>query len=220
MVTLASHPLSKQPSSPFPSPPVDTRNLSVNNPHQLMRFLDGHLGRPFLGSAMLAMLALCGGCQTASKSLFTASGPAWHVQQGQALWCPGQGYPEIAGDVIMATDDQGRCLVQFAKTPLTIVSVQVTGSHWLIQFPPENLGFSGARTLPTDVQPAPFRAPRDFVPENLALRPPTRFLWVYLPDALSGRPLPASLHFSRESDGGWRFENSRSGESVKGFLAP
>ena len=185
-----------------------------------MRFPNGHLGRPFFGSALLAIVALCGGCQTATKTLFIASGPGWHVREGQALWRPGRQYPEIAGDVVMASDDHGRSFVQFAKTPMTIVSVQTTPTRWLVQFPPEHLGFSGSRTPPGGNRPPLFRAPKDFVPENLVIRPPTRFLWVYLPDALSGQPLPASLHFSREPDGGWRLENSRTGETLEGFFSP
>ena len=149
----------------------------------------------FLWLALLAGLWVCAGCATAHKTLFTASGPGWQVQQGQALWRPRRGYPELGGDLVLASDAQGRCLVQFAKTPMTLVLTQTTSNHWLIQFPARHLGFSG-------------RQP-----------PPTRFAFLYLPAALEGQRLPGPFHFEREPDGGWRLENTRSGETLKGFLA-
>ena len=147
--------------------------------------------------ALLSVAMLSAGCCTAGKTpLFTASGPGWHVQEGQALWRPRQGYPEIGGDVVMASHEDGRCLIQFAKTPMTLVSAQTTGTNWLIQFPPARMSFSGRR------------------------QPPTRFAWLYLYAALSGKPLVPPFRFEREPDGGWRLENPRSGETLKGFLAP
>ena len=53
----------------------------------------------------LCLLGLGSGCQTATQSLFTASGPGWHVQQGQALWRPQRGLPEFGGDLVLASDD-------------------------------------------------------------------------------------------------------------------
>jgi hypothetical protein len=161
-----------------------------------MRLFEGHLPRPFLGSALLAILMLSAGCQTATKSLFTASGPGWHIQEGQALWRPGREYPELGGDLVLASHEDGRCLIQFAKTPMTLVSVQTTRTNWLIQFPPRRMGFSGRR------------------------QPPVRFAWLYLHAALAGEQLPSPLRFKRKPDGGWRLENTRSGETIEGFLAP
>jgi hypothetical protein len=139
---------------------------------------------------------LCAGCCTAKKTLFTASGPGWRVQEGQALWRPRRGFPELGGDLVVATDEHGRCLLQFSKTPLSLVSVQTTPTQWLIQFPPRGLGFSGGR------------------------RPPARFAWLYLRAALAGEQLPSALHFETKPDGGWRLENTRSGETLEGFLTP
>ena len=156
----------------------------------------GHLSRPFLWSALLAVLLLCGGCQTATRSLFTATGPGWHVQEGQALWRPGHEYPELGGDLVLASDEGGRSLIQFAKTPMTLVSAQTTRTNWLLQFPPQRMEFSG-------------RGPG-----------PTRFAWLYLHTALAGEPLPEPFRFERKPDGGWRLENTHSGETLEGFLAP
>ena len=165
----------------------------------------GHLSRyGFFGGwqrgsmamVLLAMLLVCGGCRTPARPLFTASGPGWHVQQGQALWRAGRGFPELGGDLVVARDEAGRCLIQFSKTPLSLVSVQTTPTQWLIQFPLARRAFSGRR------------------------RPPVRFAWLYLRAALAGEPLPEALRFEARSGGAWRLENTRSGETLEGFLPP
>jgi hypothetical protein len=161
-----------------------------------MRIFVGQSRRVALGTVLLAILMLCDGCQTATRSLFTATGPGWHIQEGQALWRPGREYPELGGDLVLASDEEGRCLIQFSKTPMTLVSVQTTRTSWLIQFPPRRMGFSGRR------------------------QPPVRFAWLYLHTALTGEQLPLPLRFERKPDGDWRLENIRSGESLEGFLAP
>jgi hypothetical protein len=162
-----------------------------------MRSFDTRSLYPALRLTLLVGVMLSAGCRSASQApLFTATGPGWHVQEGQALWRPRRGYPEIGGDVVLASHEDGRCLIQFAKTPMALMTAQTTGTDWLIQFPPANMSFRGHR------------------------KPPTRFAWLYLHAALSGEPLASPFHFEREPDGGWRLENPRSGETLKGFLAP
>ncbi len=156
----------------------------------------GKLLRHFLSSVILAGLMFLCGCQTATQSLFTATGPGWHVQQGQALWRPQRGLPEFGGDLVLASDDDGRCLIQFDKTPMAILFAQTTSTNWLIRFPQRQMGFSG-------------RGPG-----------PARFSWLYLHPALAGEKLPGQLHFERKTAGGWRLENSRTGETLEGFLSP
>jgi hypothetical protein len=150
-----------------------------------------------LSLALLGLLALATACGTTPRApLFTATGPGWHVQEGQALWRPRQKMPELAGDLVVASHEDGRSLVQFTKMPLPMMMAQSTRTNWLIQFPPQQLSFSGRG------------------------KPSTRFLWLYLKPALSGEPLPAGMVFQRKPDGGWRLENRRTGESVEGVLSP
>ena len=155
-----------------------------------------HLRRHFLASVFLAGLMFICGCQTATQSLFTATGPGWRVQQGQALWRPKSGLPEFGGDLVLARDDAGNCLIQFDKTPMAILSAQVTSNRWLIKFPQKNWSFSGRG------------------------EGSTRFAWLYLPAALAEKPLPKNFHFEKKPDGGWRLENSKTGETLEGFLSP
>jgi hypothetical protein len=156
----------------------------------------GCYSRPFLRSVSLAVLALLCGCQTPTQNLFTASGPGWHIQQGQALWRPRQGLPEFGGDLILATNADGWTLIQFDKTPLSMVFAQTTPTRWLIRFPQQQYSFSGHGL------------------------PPVRFAWLYLPAALAGKPLPLTLHFERRPQGGWRLENTGTGETLEGYLSP
>lgn len=160
-----------------------------------MRLFEGHLPRFFLRSVALAALILLCGCRT-PQSLFTATGPGWHVQQGQALWRPERGLPEFGGDLVLASNPDGRALIQFDKTPLSMVFAQTTSNRWLIRFPQQQMSFSG-------------RTP-----------PPTRFAWLYLSAALDGKPLPTVFHFERKPDGNWRLENTRTGELLEGYLSP
>lgn len=161
-----------------------------------MGLYEGRLFNPALWLALLTVAIFSSGCQTPTTSLFTAAGPGWRVQEGQALWRPQRGYPELAGDLVAVTDQNGRCLLQFSKTPVTLVTAQVTRTNWLIQFPPQELFFTGRG------------------------KPPTRFAWLYLHSALSGESLPSDFQFQRKTDGGWRLENTRSGETLEGYLEP
>jgi len=151
----------------------------------------------FLLSSLLGLCSLCG-CRTATQSLFAATGPGWRVQQGQALWRPQRGLPEFGGDLVLASDDTGRHLIQFDKTPIAILSAQTTSNRWLINFPQRNQIFSGSGYG----------------------RRSTYFGWLYLPAALDGNKLPKNFHFERKPDGGWRLENTRTGETLEGFLSP
>ena len=146
---------------------------------------------------MLVLALLGSGCRTSPASaLFSASGPGWRVQEGQVLWRPAANMTELGGELVVATHEDGRCSVQFSKTPLPLVLAQVTRTNWLIRFPPRRLAFSGPKPAPG------------------------RFTWLYVSDALSGAPLPAGYTFLRQPDGGWRLENHRTGETIQGYLSP
>jgi hypothetical protein len=153
--------------------------------------------RPWAVSCFLALLLAGFGCGTSSqKILFTVSGPGWTVKEGQALWRPGRQFPELAGEIVLAQHDNHCCSIQFTKTPLPILLAQTTGTNWMIQFPPRQMSFSGRGA------------------------PPRRFAWLYLHAAMAGEPIPKELRFERKPEGGWRLENTRTGETLEGFLTP
>jgi hypothetical protein len=96
---------------------------------------------------------------------------------------------------VLATDNEGRAYVQFEKMPLPIVTVQITPKDWTLDFIQLGGFWRGH-------QPAP-----------------TRTIWLYLPDALAGKPLPKPLHFEQKPGGNWRLENQKTGEILEGFLS-
>ncbi|HZQ48011.1 MAG TPA: hypothetical protein VFC07_13415 [Verrucomicrobiae bacterium] len=124
------------------------------------------------------------------------SEPGWTVQQGQAVWRTERNAPEIAGDLIVAANPDGRSVLQFTKTPLPFVVAQTTTNTWQIQFVPRHKTYSGRGT------------------------PPTKIIWLYLPRCLAGSPPPKSWSWQRVENDGWRLENRTTGELLEGFLNP
>jgi len=161
-----------------------------------MRWGEGRWLGHARGLAWLTLLLLSASCRTAKEPLFTVAGPGWSVRQGQVVWRPGRRFPELGGELMVASHEDGRGAIEFAKTPLTLVVAQTTRTNWWIQFPPARMSFAGRGA------------------------PPRRFSWLYLGGALAGEPLPAPLRFQRQPEGGWRLENPRTGETLEGFLAP
>ncbi len=104
--------------------------------------------------------------------------------------------PELAGDLVLASHADGRTVIEFSKTPLPMVTAQVSPGRWRIQFPARRLAFGGGG------------------------QPSKRFAWLYLSAALKDQPVPAAFQFERIADGSWRLENRRTGEMVEGFLSP
>ena len=124
------------------------------------------------------------------------SEPGWTTHQGQAVWRAKKDAPEIAGDLIVATNPDGRSFVQFTKTPLPFVVAQSTADAWRIQFVPLNKTYSGRGT------------------------PPQRVIWLYLPRCLAGLPPPESWTWSRLQNNGWHLENRKTGEFLEVYLTP
>ena len=145
----------------------------------------------------VAGLALLLGCRTPTEPpLANSLGAVWHVQQGQAIWHPGRGRPELAGELLWASASGGRSFVEFTKTPFSLVLARRDPGRWRVEFPGAGRRFTGRGT------------------------PPTRFLWLYLGPALAGEALPGHLKFERRPDGQWDLQNPRSGESLEGYLTP
>src|SRR6266513_1380446 len=58
------------------------------------------------------------------------SEPGWIVREGQAVWRPKKGAPEIAGEIMVATQNNGRTFVQFTKTPFPFVIARTETNSW------------------------------------------------------------------------------------------
>ncbi len=140
---------------------------------------------------VLLFAVITGGCVTPPLAPANLSAPGWTVQEGQAVWKATASRPEIAGDLIVATNTDGDCFVQFTKTPLTLAVAQIAAGHWQLEFGNDQYSWRGSGA------------------------PPDRFVWFQLPRAFSGAPLQADWHF-QSSANGWQFDNSHTGEKLEG----
>jgi hypothetical protein len=122
--------------------------------------------------------------------------PGWHVQQGQALWTPAKGRPELAGELLAATNASGDWFVQFTKTPFTLATAQLAKNNWRVELGNGDYRGSGRG------------------------RPPERILWFQLARALEGADLGRDWRFERVGTNAWRLENRRAGERLEGTFFP
>jgi len=115
------------------------------------RFLTGSGGdtsrRGFFSGLMLVVFMLgLAGCQTIpALPPVNLSEPGWTIHEGQAVWRSKKDAPEIAGELLVAVNPDGRSFVQFTKTPLPFIVAQTTINSWQIHFVPNNRTYS-ART--------------------------------------------------------------------------
>ena len=146
---------------------------------------------------LLLMAVLAAGCRTAPPlPAADFSAPGWRVQQGQAVWKPSPSRPELAGDLLLATNANGNFFVQFSKTPFPLATAQVSGGQWQIEFGANKFSRQGRGT------------------------PPDRFAWFQLPRALLGTPAGGNWKFAHPNSSSWRLENLRTGETLEGEFFP
>jgi hypothetical protein len=151
--------------------------------------------------SILILLALllfcCAGCRT-TNPLPPAdfSAPGWSVQHGQAVWKPATNGPELAGDLLLATNVNGNFFLQFSKIPFPLATAQVSGDQWQIEFSADKYSWHGHGT------------------------PPDRFGWFQLPPALRDPNLAGNWRFTRAETNAWRLENSHTGETLEGEFFP
>lgn len=144
-----------------------------------------------LAAGLLVVASGAMGCQsTAPLPPLDLSSPGWRVQQGQAVWKPGEGKPEIAGDLVLSRHPSGDAFVQFSKT-LPIVSGRLSPNRWQIEFPPENKRYSGGGN------------------------PPRRIVWLQMLRALEGARISERWTVSRPSDKYIALEDFHSGERLE-----
>jgi len=127
---------------------------------------------------------------------FDLSEAGWHLREGQVLWRNQGTAPPIAGELLLATNPDGRTWVQFSKTPLPFFTARTTATNWQIEFAFQKRSFRGSGL------------------------PPARLLWLHLARALNGAVPRRPLRFDPFKDGGACLENTASGESVTVYLAP
>jgi hypothetical protein len=143
------------------------------------------------------LLLFCAGCRTtAPLAPADLSAPGWQVQSGQAVWHPPGNRPELAGDLLLATNADGSCFLQFSKVPFPLVTARISGDQWEIEFGANEHTWHGQGV------------------------PPERFAWFQLPGALRGASPAGAWHFVAPAGQSWRLENPRTGETLEGVFSP
>ena len=161
---------------------------------KLFHCISRHL-RAFHPLWWLLTLLILAACRTVPQfAPVDLSGKGWTLMQGQAIWRSSRNGPEIAGELLVATHEDGRSFLQFTKTPLPFVVVQTTTNAWQIRLVADNRTYSG--------------------PD----RPPAQLAWLQLPLCLSGINPPARWRWERFETGRWRLENNLTGEMIEGYL--
>lgn len=148
-----------------------------------------------IGLAAVAGL-LAAGCATPNLPPVDTSAAGWNVRFGQAVWHPRPEAPELAGELMLATNATGDFVLQFSKPPLDLVVAQRSGPRWTVAFPSEGRRYGGRG------------------------RGTHRLLWLHLADALGGRSLPGAVAFAPIQGDGWSLSNAKTGETLEGYLAP
>jgi len=142
-------------------------------------------------------VGLCVGCRSIPPlppADFSEAG--WRVQQGQAVWKPARGKPELAGELLLATNVYGGFIVQFTKTPFPLATAQASGDCWQLDFESGKYAWRGRG------------------------QPPARFVWFQLPHAMTGEGVTRGWRFERIATNSWRFENVHTGETLEGEFFP
>jgi hypothetical protein len=150
-----------------------------------------------LPKVFFALLLVLAGCQTGPPlPPVNLSESGWILRQGQVVWSAGHGAPEIAGELVLATNMEGRAFVQFTKTPVPFLVAQSTTNSWQLHSVPNNRTYSGRG------------------------KPPLRAIWLWLPRCLAGDIPPKPLAWTREKENDWRLQNNTTGEFLEGYLSP
>lgn len=77
------------------------------------------------------------GCRTPSFPPVNLSTPSWQTRTGQAIWKPDRTKPEIVGDLVISSDQNGNAYLEFSKA-FPIVHAWLSPEGWQIEYPPQH----------------------------------------------------------------------------------
>ena len=148
-------------------------------------------------AALLLIAPLLTSCHTTPPlPAANLSAPGWHVLQGQVVWQPPGNRPELTGDLLLATNENGSFFVQLTKNPFPLVTAEAIGDQWQIEFGADEHPWRGHGKLPS------------------------RFGWLQLPGALLNGQTIGNWRFENVTTNTWRLANSHTGETLEGGFFP
>jgi len=139
---------------------------------------------------LLLGLILLVGCRTPHFAPVDLSAPGWKTRTGQAIWRPDRSKPEIVGDLVIASDQDGNAYLQFSKA-FPIVSARLTPDAWQIEFSPQNKRYA---------------APG---------KPPSRISWLQLLRTWTGAEIPTNWAISERQSDSITLINDQTGEQIE-----
>jgi hypothetical protein len=148
-------------------------------------------------AGLIVIAPLLTSCRTTNPTpVVDVSAPGWRVVQGQAIWKPTKDRPELAGDLLLATNVNGNFFVQLIKNPFPLVTAESIDGQWHIEFGVDEYSRSGRG------------------------KPPKRFVWFQLPCALREGKTIGNCRFDNVTTNSWRIENMHTGETLEGRFFP
>jgi hypothetical protein len=158
------------------------------------RFLGTNAASFTLSLALIFFLAACR--TIAPLPPANLSAPGWTVRAGQAVWRSKKSAPEITGQLLVATNPDGRSFTEFTITPFPIIVAQTASNSWQIHDVRNNRTFAARGN------------------------PPSRVVWLQLPRCLTSTPPTKAWTWKHSSDGSFSLHNVSTGETLDGFLNP
>ena len=137
---------------------------------------------------LLALVFL--GCRTPTFPPVDLSSPGWKTRSGQAIWKPDRSKPEVVGDLIISSDQNGNAYLELSKA-FPIVSARITPDGWQVEFPPQNKRYA---------------APG---------QPPARISWLQLLRAWTGADVAKGWSISDRSENAITLSNEKTGEVIE-----
>jgi hypothetical protein len=149
------------------------------------------------GLIACSLLLLSAACRTSQlSSPVDLTQPGWNLRHGQAIWHLPNSDTEFAGELTSATHPNGTILLEFTKTPMTLVVARLDAQSWELNFVADNRNYRGRG------------------------QPPSRSAWLVLALALAERPLPAEWNWSGSDSGDWQLTSPKTGEQLRGYWQP
>jgi hypothetical protein len=133
---------------------------------------------------------LLGACATPVFPPVDLASAGWRTRVGQAIWKPDRSKPEIVGDLLIATDQNGNAYLEFSKT-FPIVSARLTTNAWQVEFPPQRRHYAAQGN------------------------PPARIGWLQLLRAADERSVGPPWEVSGKSEKSITLANATTGERIE-----